>query len=458
MNRRSLGLLLLGCLLAFASPLHGAPQDQTHLVTLHVQQGDLIARVLQVDVCFNPKEYALDKSIPWESSKAHEDAPLPEFKEPLRMTLAVTLQFDTFENSQTPCEFSDILKGLIAKAAVIPVTWHRRLWTSTLLAANPVFTKFDPKGNPTRVLVKTTWTEFDLVEPEEIFGFTVDIPGCPQAATDIREIDIDPLDLGANSPPLEKHARFTIADRGELLAELVRWQQETDSNVTLCRLSTVRILKGRTHIPVRSFTLNARLRNFTVLPAPEGFLPHIVVDVDYDHVSFNPVPPVQNVAEAPKVALGQATNPLPSPFFGFTATLTEAQGNQESAFFKSVGGLKVDTEVTDFEEGGIHGAVRRLSGKAPWPNLTLGGPPSEPQPLFQSWLNVAAQGNSLGATVTITPLYLFNGQPRPTRPLVCPDARPDRYVFPSLSAVRSNGIPQEKISLAPVLGELMGPN
>jgi hypothetical protein len=50
-----------------------------------------------IDVCFNPKEYSLEKSLSWESSKAHEDAPVPEFKSPSAMTLSITLQFDTYE-------------------------------------------------------------------------------------------------------------------------------------------------------------------------------------------------------------------------------------------------------------------------------------------------------------------------------------------------------------------------
>lgn len=464
MNRRSLGLLLLGCLLAFASPLQGAPQDQTRLFTLHVQQGDLTARPSQVEVYFNPKEIPVDKSVPWESSAGHsreKGAPVPEFKEPSPMTLTVTLQFDSYENSPTPSGFADILKGLIGNAAVIPVTWNGRLWTSTLLAAKPVFTKFDRQGNPTRVLVTTSWTEFVPVEPEDTFPFTVDIPGCPEAATDIREIEIDPLDLGPNAPPRERHARFTIADRGNLVPELA-YQQGTDSKVTIRQFSKMhRLLKPKPS-PVRSFTLSTRSWDVTIHPAPEGFLPYVTLDVVYDCVTFDPIPPVQDDSEvppqnapAPQIAPEPTPNPLPSPFFGLTATLTDAQLNSEGAFFRSVSGLKMDSEVTDYEEGGIQGGTRRLSGRAHWPNLTFVGPPSEPQPLFQSWLNEAAHGNSVGANLTITPLYLFNGQPRPTRSLVCPEARLDRYVFPRLSAVRSNGLPQEKISLAPVLGELM---
>ena len=50
-----------------------------------------------IDVCFNPKEYSLDKALSWDSSKAHDDAPVPEFQTPAPMTLTVTLQFDTYE-------------------------------------------------------------------------------------------------------------------------------------------------------------------------------------------------------------------------------------------------------------------------------------------------------------------------------------------------------------------------
>jgi hypothetical protein len=50
-----------------------------------------------IDVCFNPKEYALDKSVGWDSEKAFSDAPNPEFKQPSPMSLTVTLQFDTYE-------------------------------------------------------------------------------------------------------------------------------------------------------------------------------------------------------------------------------------------------------------------------------------------------------------------------------------------------------------------------
>lgn len=50
-----------------------------------------------IEVCFNPKEYSLEKSVEWDAEKAFADAPHPEFKAPKPMTLSVTLQFDTYE-------------------------------------------------------------------------------------------------------------------------------------------------------------------------------------------------------------------------------------------------------------------------------------------------------------------------------------------------------------------------
>jgi contractile injection system tube protein len=50
-----------------------------------------------IEVCFNPKEYSLEKSVEWDAEKAWSDAPQPEFKAPKPMTLSVTLQFDTYE-------------------------------------------------------------------------------------------------------------------------------------------------------------------------------------------------------------------------------------------------------------------------------------------------------------------------------------------------------------------------
>jgi hypothetical protein len=67
---------------------------------IHVLKGDGTTNTdvqSYIEVCFNPKEYSLEKSVEWDAEKAFADAPTPEFKAPKPMTLSVTLQFDTYE-------------------------------------------------------------------------------------------------------------------------------------------------------------------------------------------------------------------------------------------------------------------------------------------------------------------------------------------------------------------------
>jgi hypothetical protein len=67
---------------------------------IHVLKGDGKSSTdvdSAIEVCFNPKEYSLEKSVEWDAEKAFSDAPQPEFKAPKPMTLSVTLQFDTYE-------------------------------------------------------------------------------------------------------------------------------------------------------------------------------------------------------------------------------------------------------------------------------------------------------------------------------------------------------------------------
>src|SRR5687767_3990352 len=44
---------------------------------------------------------------------------------------------------------------------------------------------------------------------------------------------------------------------------------------------------------------------------------------------------------------------------------------EATAFFKSVSGLNVETEVVDYQEGGTTGFTRKLQGQTKFPNITL---------------------------------------------------------------------------------------
>jgi phage tail-like protein len=63
------------------------------------------------------------------------------------------------------------------------------------------------------------------------------------------------------------------------------------------------------------------------------------------------------------------STPLPS--FCFKVTISVAGENNADAFFRSVGGLKIETEVLDVRAGGVNDTTFRLPGATKWSNITL---------------------------------------------------------------------------------------
>jgi len=61
----------------------------------------------------------------------------------------------------------------------------------------------------------------------------------------------------------------------------------------------------------------------------------------------------------------------PLPVFCFKVTLTLEGFKQGEAFFKSVSGLKYETEVVDVKVGGINDTTLKLVGSTKWSNIVL---------------------------------------------------------------------------------------
>ncbi len=61
----------------------------------------------------------------------------------------------------------------------------------------------------------------------------------------------------------------------------------------------------------------------------------------------------------------------PLAAFCFGLTISTIAENFESLYFKSVSGLKSESEVVSFVEGGINHSTRQLPGPVKWPNLVL---------------------------------------------------------------------------------------
>jgi hypothetical protein len=303
----------------------------------------------------------------------------------------------------------------------------------------------DPNGDPPHVTLNTVWSDFTPAEPREACRFTADIPGAPEARTMVREVSIDPIVLPPDPNAAQGRARFVIASPNGLNPDLVKWAQVGDRR-------TIQVtIFDESGGWVRTFGMDVEGPVTYILDDPRPEVPYATLEARVTGGSllakgvnlFTPPPP-------PPPGGGDPGAPM--PLVGFAVTIEDLQGGTETAFFKSVSGLKTDSEVVDFQEGGIHGSTRKLQGVTKWPNLVLVGPPKPLGKLFTEWVNLAGQGRPQPRTVSIAPLYLLDGKAYPHRPLVLSDVAPDRYEFPRLSGVWSDGELLEKISLPPSLG------
>jgi phage tail-like protein len=66
---------------------------------------------------------------------------------------------------------------------------------------------------------------------------------------------------------------------------------------------------------------------------------------------------------------GERKDPLPVFCFKVTVSINGLASGE--AFFKSVGGLKMETEVVDYRAGGTNHTTYKLVGATKWPNLVL---------------------------------------------------------------------------------------
>lgn len=452
----ALPILPVACLLWCIGQALGLPAPRPERLTIHLQGVDLLAAIgTSVTVYFNPKEMTIDKAVPWQSKKKSQEGDRPplEFSAGQARSMSFELMMDLYEDSPSSEEIIASLQRQVGKP--IPMTWTKGVWMGTLQSVNPAPAQGDQRGKPTRLTLDSLWSDFTPVEPSDSYRFTVDIPGAPEAAARIREVSVDPValppDPQADSLP---RARLTIASPRGLNPDLLKWQEAWDLGDQARRLITFSIFDERLSI-LRSYSLDAGgpVRYAILDPnqigdpniVPQAMLEVTVAGVRLDGRTSDNLPP------EPPSLVGVNPRPDPLPFFGYSVKITGPLG-EATAFFKSVTGLKSETEITDYQEGGITGFTRKVVGVTKWPHLTLVGIPKDPKPLFIQWVSDAAGGKPWPATIEIAPLYLLDGKPHRARALVLQEVVPDRTVLPELSGLWSDGDVTEKISLPPALG------
>ena len=62
-------------------------------------------------------------------------------------------------------------------------------------------------------------------------------------------------------------------------------------------------------------------------------------------------------------------------------------GEQKTAHFRSVGGLKIETEVIEYQEGGANGVIRKLAGPTRYANIRLSRPFTGDRALYDWYIS-----------------------------------------------------------------------
>ena len=188
------------------------------LAKLHITPLDGKKANTPIPALFNPKEYTISKSVPWNPQTASGlDAPEMQFTTGQGETLQLELFFDTYEKGTPVKTHTDALHSLalidtsLHRPPLVLVTWNLLKFQGVIESINHRFTMFLESGVPVRATVSLTLRE---------------ARSATEQATDNR---------GNESPD---HAKLHAVRRGETLQSIAgeeyddagEWRRIADAN------------------------------------------------------------------------------------------------------------------------------------------------------------------------------------------------------------------------------------
>lgn len=171
-----------------------------------------------ISALFNPKEYTISKSVPWNPQAASGlDAPEVQFTTGQGATLNLELFFDTYEDGSNVRQHTDKLHNLalidetIHRPPRVLVSWNQLSFQGVIESINHRFTMFLEDGTPVRATCTLTLRE-------------------AESAVEQRQED-----RGNQSPD---HAKIHAVRRGETLQSIAaeeyedpaEWRRIADAN------------------------------------------------------------------------------------------------------------------------------------------------------------------------------------------------------------------------------------
>ncbi len=110
-----------------------------------------------IQALFNPKEYTISKSVPWNPhASSGLDAPEMQFTTGQGETLALELFFDTYEARSNVRDYTDQLHQLalidptLHRPPIVIVSWGKLTFKGVVESLNHRFTMFLEDGTPVR--------------------------------------------------------------------------------------------------------------------------------------------------------------------------------------------------------------------------------------------------------------------------------------------------------------------
>jgi hypothetical protein len=208
-----------------------------------------------IEVLFNPKEYVIEKSAPWqEHHNAGLDIPQLEFTSGESMVLDVELFFDTYENGKNVKDHTMKIHKLAhidggpERPPTVSFEWGQSMnFTFYLTKLDVTYTKFNPDGIPIRAKVGVTLNEgvsleeqieekFDDSRTDEPSETNSEVKANSHVKSDVQLSRSDEWirpEFGAFT--FEVLSVFTPHDENETRMDYVVQYRETQYNF-ICRL------------------------------------------------------------------------------------------------------------------------------------------------------------------------------------------------------------------------------
>lgn len=304
------------------------------------------------------------------------------------------------------------------------------------------------------------------------FGFGVDIPGCPDASRNIREIAIDELNIDVREMTTGLDVEYRVLGPGmphfgsayltvgaEHSKELKAWFDEAAKGKNIRKNIEVRLYKSD-KTPGRSYSLFDCFPTqwSTAAAGADGSGPTETLRVRIGRIEFKTqaAPPTPGGGPRKSPGMTQGTSADPAPVRGFKVEISGSSGKEVDNAWESVSGgdMVIELGPTPAPNGGTDRFKTNSPGHKTVAEITLRGAMTDGRAALCEWINDTVQGKPWKQMLTVTELLAaVDGSVKPGKQFIYHECFPIRYVFPRMSVTNTTGNTKEEVVFQAVRDE-----